>query len=64
MDKPIELQTLDDELHLRARTSVMGSKVASDFDRDRYDLARAGKQQVLKVRLVQRLSKRKETHSE
>lgn len=50
MEKTIELQTLDEEvLHHRRRGSVTQSKAASDFDRDRYELARVGKQQVLKV---------------
>jgi hypothetical protein len=47
MEKSIDLQTLDDELRHR-RLSVSEAK-GGDFDRDRYDLARAGKQQVLKV---------------
>jgi choline transport protein len=52
MEKAFELQTLDEEvLHFRGQRSVSESKMASDFDRDRYELARAGKQQVLKVRL-------------
>lgn len=50
MEKTIELQTLDDEVvHRRRMASVSESKAASDFDRDRYELARAGKKQVLKV---------------
>ncbi|KAF2475870.1 amino acid transporter [Lindgomyces ingoldianus] len=49
MDKIIELQTLDDEvLHLRRKG--LESKLASDFDRDKYELARVGKKQVLKRR--------------
>jgi hypothetical protein len=48
MEKTVELQTLEDEvLHRKGRT-VSETKAAS-FDRDRYELARAGKQQVLKV---------------
>ncbi|KAF2014378.1 amino acid transporter [Aaosphaeria arxii CBS 175.79] len=51
MEKAVELRTLDDEvLHNRGRGSVLAEKVAGDFDRDRYELARAGKQQVLKRR--------------
>ena len=51
MEKAFELQTLDEEvLHFRGQRLVSESKMASDFDRDRYELARAGKQQVLKVR--------------
>jgi hypothetical protein len=50
MEKAVELQTLDEEvLHFRGQRSVSESKMAGDFDRDRYELARAGKQQVLKV---------------
>ena len=52
MEKTIELQTIDDELiHRRANTSTSDSKHGREFDRDQYDLARAGKEQVLKVRL-------------
>jgi len=47
MEKTVDLQTIDDELRHRG-TSVSEAK-GNDFDRDRYELARAGKQQVLKV---------------
>jgi choline transport protein len=47
MEKSIDLHTLDDELRHRRLSASEGK--GSDFDRDRYDLARAGKQQVLKV---------------
>jgi choline transport protein len=48
MEKTVELRALEDEvIHRRGRT-VSDPKAAS-FDRDRYELARAGKQQVLKV---------------
>ncbi|KAH7120739.1 amino acid/polyamine transporter I [Dendryphion nanum] len=50
MKKSVELRTIDDEFHHRGRVSLMESKVASDFDCDRYELARAGKKQVLKRR--------------
>jgi choline transport protein len=48
MDKPIDLQTFDDDLRQRTKSSVSEAK-ANDFNRDRYELARAGKKQVLKV---------------
>jgi hypothetical protein len=52
MEKTIELQTLDEEvLHRRRNASVSESKAPSDFDRDRLELARVGKKQVLKVGL-------------
>lgn len=48
MEKTVELQALEDEvLHRRGRTA--SDPKAASFDRDRYELARAGKQQVLKV---------------
>jgi hypothetical protein len=47
MEKTMDLQTLDDELRHR-RLSASEAK-GGEFDRDRYELARAGKQQVLKV---------------
>ncbi|KAF2704304.1 amino acid transporter [Pleomassaria siparia CBS 279.74] len=51
MRTSVELQTLDEEVHFhRGKHSVSESKMANDFDRDRYELARAGKQQVLKRR--------------
>lgn len=51
MEKTIDLQTFDDDvLRQRAKNSVSEAKGASDFDRDKYELARAGKKQVLKVR--------------
>ena len=49
MEKSIDLQTFDDDLlRARAKGSISESK-GQDFDRDRYELARAGKEQVLKV---------------
>lgn len=49
MEKVLEFQTLDDEgLRQRGHGSLSDAKPPS-FDRDRYDLARVGKQQVLKV---------------
>jgi choline transport protein len=52
MEKSIDLQTFDDDIvRARGKGSVAESK-GQDFDRDRYELARVGKQQVLKVRRV------------
>ncbi|KAF1913212.1 amino acid/polyamine transporter I [Ampelomyces quisqualis] len=46
----IDLQTLgNDAIRARRRESISESK-GQDFDQDRYELARVGKQQVLKVR--------------
>ena len=50
MEKAVELRTLDEELYHSARHLASGSKMIDDFDHDRYELARAGKKQVLKVR--------------
>jgi choline transport protein len=51
MEKNIDLQTFeDDNLRARRRGSISEAKGAQDFDRDRYELARVGKEQVLKVR--------------
>ncbi|ORX91864.1 amino acid/polyamine transporter I [Clohesyomyces aquaticus] len=54
MDKAVEsygqeLHTLDEEVP-RQRGKAPDSKMVGEFDRDRYDLARAGKKQVLKRR--------------
>jgi choline transport protein len=49
MEKGIDLRTLnDDVLRARDRGSISESK-AQNFDNDRYELARVGKKQVLKV---------------
>lgn len=50
MEKHIDLQSFDDDV-LRARNngSISEAKGKQEFDRDRYELARVGKQQVLKV---------------
>ena len=48
MEKGIDLQTFDEDLRARNKGSISESK-GQDFDRDRYELARVGKQQVLKV---------------
>ena len=53
MEKRIDLQAFDDDvLRTRAKGSVSESK-GQAFDNDRYELARVGKQQVLKVGDVQ-----------
>jgi choline transport protein len=50
MEKGTDLQTFDNDiLRARGNGSISESKGKSDFDRDRYELARVGKQQVLKV---------------
>ncbi|KAJ4362981.1 hypothetical protein N0V83_010098 [Neocucurbitaria cava] len=49
MEKRIDLQTFDDDLRARNKGSISESK-GQDFDKDRYELARVGKQQVLKRR--------------
>ncbi|KAJ4292061.1 hypothetical protein N0V90_009960 [Kalmusia sp. IMI 367209] len=50
MEKVLEFQTLDDDgVRQRGGGSLSEAKPAS-FDRDRYELARVGKQQVLKRR--------------
>lgn len=50
MEKRIHLQNIDDEgvIRPRERRLVSESK-GQEFDRDRYELARVGKEQVLKV---------------
>ncbi|KAF2268657.1 amino acid transporter [Lojkania enalia] len=51
MDKIIETQTLDDRaVHQGASERISETKIITDFDRDKYELARAGKKQVLKRR--------------
>ncbi|KAG9191682.1 hypothetical protein G6011_10416 [Alternaria panax] len=50
MEKHIDLQTFDDEiLRQRGRGSISEGK-GQQFDRDKYELARVGKKQVLKRR--------------
>lgn len=50
MEKVIDMRAFDDEvLRNRGGGSVSDAKGFTDFDRDRYELARAGKKQVLKV---------------
>jgi choline transport protein len=52
MEKRIDLQTFGDD-HLRARgKDSMSESKGQEFDRDRYELARVGKEQVLKVRFT------------
>lgn len=49
MEKALEFQTLDDDgVRQRGGGSLSEAKPVS-FDRDRYELARVGKEQVLKV---------------
>jgi hypothetical protein len=50
MEKNMDLQHFDDDgLRARGKGSISDQKKAGDFDQDRYDLARVGKEQVLKV---------------
>lgn len=50
MEKRIGLQNLDNDiLRARDRRLVVAETKGHDFDRDRYELARVGKEQVLKV---------------
>jgi hypothetical protein len=50
MEKRMELQSMDDDvLRARGKGSISEMK-GQEFDRDRYELARVGKEQVLKVR--------------
>jgi hypothetical protein len=52
MEKVLEFQTLDDDgVRQRGGGSLSEAKPVS-FDRDRYELARVGKEQVLKVSAV------------
>jgi choline transport protein len=63
MEKHHELQDLDRHTVLRNRRekdSLSGVK-GQEFDRDRYELARVGKEQVLKVR-SQILSSMRKAH--
>lgn len=63
MEKHHELQDLDRHAVLRNRRekdSLSGVK-GQEFDRDRYELARVGKEQVLKVR-SQVLSSTRKAH--
>jgi choline transport protein len=49
MEKGIGLRAMnEDGLRVRDQGSISDSK-GQDFDQDRYDLARVGKKQVLKV---------------
>jgi choline transport protein len=53
MEKGIDLHTFDDDVvRARGKGSIAESKAAQGFDRDRYELARVGKQQVLKVSML------------
>ncbi|KAF1995268.1 amino acid transporter [Amniculicola lignicola CBS 123094] len=51
MDKTVELRTLDDEIfHQRRNNGSVGDEKYTDFDCDKYELARAGKRSQLKRR--------------
>lgn len=55
MEKHIELRTVDgDMMRLRHDKDSVSDAKGQEFDRDRYELARVGKEQVLKVRTHQR----------
>ena len=49
MDPPRELQTFSGQ-PLQNKLAVSERVITDEYNRDRIDLARAGKQQVLKVR--------------
>lgn len=50
MEKQIDLQTFDrDVLRNRTGKDSLSEAKGQEFDRDRYELARVGKEQVLKV---------------
>jgi hypothetical protein len=50
MEKGIDLRSLNNDVHrARDRGSILDSK-GQEFDHDKYELARVGKKQVLKVR--------------
>ena len=50
MEKNMDLQNFDEDgLRARGKSSISDQKRAPEFDQDRYDLARVGKEQVLKV---------------
>jgi len=50
MEKHIGLQTFDrDALRNRAGKDSLSEAKGQEFDRDRYELAKVGKEQVLKV---------------
>lgn len=54
MEKHVELRTLDgDMLRFRRDKDSVSDAKCQEFDRDRYELARVGKEQVLKVRTHQ-----------
>jgi choline transport protein len=55
MEKNMDLQNFDDDgLRARGKSSISEQKKTQEFDQDRYDLARVGKEQVLKVCVPQR----------
>jgi choline transport protein len=49
MEKNMDMQNFDDGLRARGKNSISDQKRTPEFDQDRYDLARVGKEQVLKV---------------
>ena len=49
MDKAVELRTLEDEIVRERKPPDM--KFGNEFDRDKYELAKTGKKQVLKARI-------------
>lgn len=55
MEKAIDLSVFDGIDGMRTRGSVSGPIKPNDFDRDKYELARVGKEQVLKVSIIHRM---------
>jgi choline transport protein len=54
MEKNMAMQNIDDDgLRARGKNSISDQKRTPEFDQDRYDLARVGKEQVLKVCVAQ-----------
>lgn len=49
MEKHIDLQDFDDDVIRARRVGSVAESKGKDFDQDRYELARVGKKQVLKV---------------
>lgn len=50
MEKGIDLQTMgEDAIRNRARAGSMSEAKGQEWDQDRYELARVGKKEVLKV---------------
>ena len=55
MEKAIDLSVFDGIDGMRTRGSVSGPIKPNDFDRDKYELARVGKEQVLKVCIIHKM---------